>query len=179
MLNTKKSRYHAIKLNPRAFMRQDVSEPRWRGGWPNETEILAAGKHSQFHIIKNKFCNQLQWSLCFILFVIHEDIKHSERNWVLSIQRKFRKFRVEIQWNRIFSGKDFRKFRTTFSVCPKSENFGIFEKFAFHSWNSDSNFPPVPAHHNIFEEDNMATSGQCLSVYRVWMTPELLLNHGC
>ena len=24
----KKSRYHAIKLNPRAFMRQDVSEPK-------------------------------------------------------------------------------------------------------------------------------------------------------
>ena len=48
----------------------------------------------------------------------------------LSIRQNFRKFRVGIEWNGIFSGKDFRKFRTNFSVFPKSGNFGIF---VFHS----------------------------------------------
>ena len=32
----------------------------------------------------------------------------------LSIQSKFRNFRSEIQWNGKSSGKNFRKFRTTF-----------------------------------------------------------------
>ena len=50
-----------------------------------------------------------------------------------------RKFRVGIEWNRVFSGKDFRKFKTTFSVFPKSGNFGIFEnsRVPFKSFQSD------------------------------------------
>ena len=44
-----------------------------------------------------------------------------------------------IEWNRIFSGKDFPKFRTTFSVFLKSGNFGIFEnsRVPFKSFQSD------------------------------------------
>ena len=56
-----------------------------------------------------------------------------------NIRRNCRKFQVGIEWNRIFSGNYFRKFRTTFSVFSKRGNFGIFEnsRVSFKSFQSD------------------------------------------
>ena len=64
-----------------------------------------------------------------------KQMANNGRNVILStVIVDFGCFRVEIKWNRIFSGKDFRKFRTTFSVFPKSavENSVFSKILVFH-----------------------------------------------
>ena len=59
---------------------------------------------------------------------------------MLSIRRNFRKFRLGIEWNSIFSGKDFQKFSTTFSAVPEK-------------WKPTEN-KPVPFETEISENSN-------------------------
>ena len=75
-------------------------------------------------------------------------------SWVLSIRRNFRKFRVGIKRNGIFSGKDFRKFRTTFSVFPKVENSVFSKILVFYSKSSGKNVLPSPSVNDILLEEN-------------------------
>ena len=60
---------------------------------------------------------------------------------MLSIRRNFRKFQGGIEWNSIFSGKDFRKFRTTFSAVPDLK------------WKPTEN-KPVPFENEISDNSN-------------------------
>ena len=56
-------------------------------------------------------------------------VSETSGSGALSIQSEFPRYRSEIKWNGKCSGKNFRKFRTTFWANPKFRKIGITGKF--------------------------------------------------